>query len=250
MKHYELTKSNIDDHIEKVGVSVRPVIEQKLDKTHLFEFCNELIDKHSNLFESIVQSPTNFSITKKFVFPGKGEFTPSTFIIPKTGPVLILPRKISLFNEETDLGKSEDIVIDCFKIFRKHFPHKNICRVGQINEYIFTLGNQQGVQFLAERFTTVKNIPSNGEIRLRINRPDDDYNRIIDMQPVLKQEITPQPTDTPRIEAYGLRVTVDVNNRDMSRNLNDDDIRRIIQTSMEYNSIELYKFLNHLEGEE
>ena len=72
------------------------------------------------------------------------------------------------------------------------------------------------------------------------------------MQPVLKQEIIlqPKPTNTPRIEAYGLRVTVDVNNRDMSRDLNDDDIRRIIQTSIEYNSIALYKFLNHLEGEE
>lgn len=250
MKHYELTKSNIDDYIEKIGVSVRPVIEQKLDKTHLFQFCNDLIDSHPNLFESIVQSPTNFSITKKFVFPGKGEFTPSTFTIPKTGPILILPRKISLFNEETDLGKSEDIAIACFKIFRKHFPHKIICRVGQVNEYIFTLGNQQSVSFLAERFTTIKNIPSNGEIRLRLNRPHEDYNRIIDLQPVLKQELTPQPTNTTKIKAYGLRVAVDVNNRDMSRNLNEDDIRRIIQTSIQYNSIDLYKFLNHLEGEE
>ena len=60
--------NHIDDHMEKVGVDVRPVIECKMERTKLFEFGNRLVDQYPGLFESLVQSPNDFQIRKKFIF--------------------------------------------------------------------------------------------------------------------------------------------------------------------------------------
>ena len=86
---------------------------------------------------------------------------------------------------------------------------------------------------------------SDGEIRLRVNRPIDDYNRIIELQPVAKKKVGPQPYSREGdVVGYGLKVIVDFNNRDMSKSLETDDIRRIIQASVEFNEGLLYEFLN------
>ena len=243
MAQYLLTKSKIEDHIEKIGVDVRPVIEHKLEDPHLYQFYQDLVEKYPNLFESLLKSPADLQIRKKLVFPGKGEIDVSTMAITQRGPVFTIPRKISIFDEQTSLGDIIDIAIACIDIFRKNFPHKVICRVGHVNEYIFTLGSENSVSFISERFTRIT-VPSNGEINIRVNRPTDDHNRIIQIQPVVKKQMQ---TNTPGIEdvkAYGVKVSVDFNNRDMSQNLGNDDILAIIQTSTQYNERDLYAFLN------
>jgi len=249
MARYLLTKSKIEDHIEKIGVDVRPVIERKLEDSHLYQFYQDLVEKYPNLFESLLKSPADMQIRKKLVFPGKGEVDVSTLVITQRGPVFIIPRKLSLFDEQTSLEDIIDIAITCIDVFRRDFPHKVICRVGHLNEYIFTLGSEISGPFLAERFTRIK-IPPNGEINIRVNRPTDDYNRIIQLQPVVKKQIQPNISGTEDVKAYGLNVIVDFNNRDMSQDLNNDDIRAIIQASIQYNEDELYSFLNGISEEE
>jgi hypothetical protein len=243
MAQYLLTKSKIEDHIEKIGVDVRPVIEHKLEDPHLYQFYQDLVEKYPNLFESLLKSPADLQIRKKLVFPGKGEVDVSTLVITQRGPLFTIPRKISIFDEETSLGDIIDIAITCIDIFKKNFPHKAICRVGHVNEYIFTLGSESSVPFLAKRFTRIT-VPPNGEINIRVNRPTDDHNRIIQLQPVVKKQVQPNTTGIEDVKAYGLKVSVDFNNRDMSQNLSNDDIRAIIQASNQYNEEDLYAFLN------
>jgi hypothetical protein len=249
MAQYLLTKSKIEDHIEKIGVDVRPVIEHKLEDSHLYQFYQDLVEKYPNLFESLLKSPADLQIRKKLVFPGKGEVDVSTLVITQRGPVLTIPRKLSIFDEQTSLGDTIDIAITCIDIFRKNFPHKVICRVGHLNEYIFTLGSERSVQFISERFTRIT-VPPNGEINLRVNRPTDDHNRIIQLQPVVKKQIQPNIPGIEDVKAYGLKVIVDFNNREMTQNLSNDDIRAIIQTSIQYNEEDLYSFLNGTSEEE
>jgi hypothetical protein len=185
---------------------------------------------------------------KKFIFPGKGEVDIATLAVSERGPVFIFPRIISVLSEETDLGRSEDIISSCLRLFRKYFGHKSIIRVGQINEYIFNMGQVNSLNLLAERFTKI-NIPSNGELRIRINKPDDDYNKIIQMEPVQKRERSPNiPGAEHIIEEYGLKVRVDFNNRDMSEPLKEERIRAIIFASIQFNKHELYNFLNCVNG--
>jgi len=243
MENYKISISNIEDHIEKIGIDVRPVIELKMEKDHLYNFYTRLIEVYPNLFESLVQSPNDFQIKKKFIFPGKGELETATLAITQRGLVLIIPRKVVIFDEQTNIDETEKMVVEFLKIFRQSFPHKKICRVGQVNEYVFTLGQQRGVQFLAERFTKIK-MPPDGELKIRVNRPVDDYNRIIEMQPVQKIEQSLKTPGEQHLIAYGLKVIVDFNNRNMTEDLNIDSIRGIIQSSIEFNNKELYEFLN------
>jgi len=239
----KLTPENIEDHVEKIGVTVAPAIEHKMEKAHFLNLYSELSDKYPNLYESMVQSPNEFQIRKKFIFPAKGEIDGTTLAVPPVGPVFIFPRKVGMLEAETDIGDSEPIIIECIKIFRKHFPLKKLLRIGQINEYVFTLGTEQtGIDFISKRFTKIV-MPPDGEIKLRVNRPIDDYNRIIDLSPIIKTQVKP-PDQTSEIKAYGLKVKVDFNNRDMSVELDSDKTRSIIQASKIFNETTLYEFLN------
>lgn len=243
-----LTPGNIEDHVEKIGVTVAPAIEHKMEKAHFLNLYTELSDIYPNLYESMVQSPNTFQIRKKFIFPAKGEIDCITLVVPPVGPVFHFPRKIGLMEAEIDMGDSEPIIMNCIKIFKKHFPLKKLLRVGQIHEYVFTLGTEQtGTDFISQRFTKIT-MPPDGEIKLRVNRPTDDYNRIIELSQLIKAQSMP-PGQTSQIKAYGLKVKVDINNREMSNELDNDNIRSIIQASKSFNETVLYEFLNgNVEG--
>ncbi len=54
----------------------------------------------------------------------------------------------------------------------------------------------------------------------------------------------PNIPDAEDVKAYGLSVSVDFNNRDMTKSLDNDEMRAVIQDSIRYNERELYDFLN------
>jgi len=249
MPDFKFSVNRIDDHVEKIGVDVRPILEIKLEKTKLFDFANELIEKYPMLFESTVLSKNEFSMRKKFIFPGKGDLDVVTLGVTERGFVLILPRKVAALEEETNLGDTCEIVPDVLKLFRRYFPQKHIIRVGQVQEYVFDLGDVDGVKFLAKQFTKIK-MPANGELKIRVNRPTDDYNRAIEMQPVQKVKRMPEMPDRQQVLGHGLKVNVDFNNRDMSTNLQNNDIRSILYESIAFNKKGLYEFLNRETGGE
>jgi hypothetical protein len=240
---YKFSKSQIDDHVEKVGFDVRPVMEYKLDRVKLIEFGTELTDAYPTLYESIVQSPTDFHLRKKFIFPGKGEMDFVTLGVTQRGPIFMFPRISSVMDGETDIEDSGKITIDCVKIFQKHFPTKKIIRVGVVNEYIFNTGAIVSTKLISEGFTNLA-LPPDGEIRIRINMPNDDYNRIIEIQDAKKMEQIPDIPGGLQPKGYGVRVAVDYNNRDISKNLEESDIVTLFHYARQFNEDELYKFLN------
>lgn len=240
---FKFSQTKIDEHTEKVGIDIRPVIECKLDRVKLFDIGQKLVDKYPNLFESLVQSPTEFHIRKKFIFPGKGEADLLTLAITPRGVVFVFPRRSSVFEEEILQNNIQEISLDGLKIFRETFPGRIICRVGLVNEYIFNTGPVESSKLVCSRFTKIS-IPSNGEIILNINYPDDDHNRKIQIQPVHKLEKVPEIPGKEQVQSYGVKVIVDFNNRDMSQNLDDTRILGILHKAKLYNETELYNFLN------
>lgn len=245
---FKFSSSKIDDHIEKVGVDIRPVIECKLEQTKLFDFGRKLVDKYPNLFESLVQSPTDFHIKKKFIFPGKGEAELPTLGITQRGLAFIFPRKVSVFEEETELDSVRDIVLDCLKIFRSVFPEKKVFRVGLINEYVFNTGLLESTRLVSERFTKLV-VPPDGEIIIVINRPNDDYNKRIQLEAVRRIETIPEMPSRTQTKNYGVKVIIDFNNRDMSQDMNDGNILAVLHEAQQYNDKDLYEFLNGSGGE-
>jgi hypothetical protein len=240
---FKFTKTRIDEYTIKVGVDIRPVIECKLDRVKLFDVGQKLVDKYPNLFESLVQSPTEFLIRKKFIFPGKGEADLPTLAITPRGVVFIYPKILSAFEEEIESNNIDYVTLYGLKIFRGSFPGKIICRVGLVNEYIFNTGHTDSIKLICSRFTKI-NVPHNGEIFLSINRPDDDYNRKIQLKAVQKIEKNQDIPSVDQVQSYGVQVIVDFNNRDMSKDLDDDRILGILHKARQYNDKELYEFLN------
>jgi len=173
----------------------------------------------------------------------KGEGDLLTLAITPRGGVFVFPRKSSVFEEDILLNNIQDISLDGLKIFRETFAGKMVCRVGLVDEYVFDTGQVESAKLVCSRFTKVA-IPSNGEIILSINCPDDDYNRKIQLQPVQKLERVPEMSETRQIRSYGVKVVVDFNNRDMNQNLDDDKILGILHRARQYNQTELYDFLN------
>lgn len=244
---FKFSHTNIDDQTQKVGIDIRPVIEPKLDRVKLFDIGKELVDKYPNLYESLVQSPTDFHIRKKFIFPGKGEVDLVTLAITQRGAVFVFPRKISIFDDETDLDRVEDIIPECVKIFRHIFPERKLLRVGLINEYIFNTGSLNSVKLIGDLFTKLS-VPQDGEITLSINLPTDDYNRKIELRAVIKLEPVPEIQNRQQAKDYGVRVAVDFNNRDMNQNLDNSRILSILHDAKQFNKNELYAFLNGPRG--
>ncbi|MCK4276696.1 MAG: hypothetical protein KAX78_09285, partial [Phycisphaerae bacterium] len=181
MTAFMFRKSHIEDHVEKIGVDVRPVLEVRADRTKLSDYGMWLTDQWPALYENIVQGPSNFHITRSFVFPGKGEVTYITLTLTNRGIVFIFPRRFSQFGEEPELPDAKDVTLDALEQFRTRWPHCKLIRVGKINEYIFDCEADQSMKILSERFTKIR-VPPNGELRIRINRPTDDFNRIIEME--------------------------------------------------------------------
>lgn len=246
---FKFSQSKIDEHTEKVGVDIRPVIECKLDRVKLFDIGQKLVDKYPNLFESLVQSPTDFHIKKKFIFPGKGEADLLTLAITPRGVVFIFPRRSSVFEEDIIQNDMQDVTLDGLKIFRETFPGRIICRVGLVNEYIFNTGPVDSIELVCTRFTRLA-VPPNGEILMKVNRPDDDHNRKIELEPVRKIESVPEMPGRQQVQSYGVKVVVDFNNRDMNQNLDDNEILGILHKARQYNEKELYDFLNGSDGGE
>jgi len=246
---FEFSHTKIDDHVEKVGVDIRPAIEIKLDREKLYQFGLELIDAYPQLFESLVQSPMDYRVTKKFIFPGKGEAEiPTLSFIPR-GLVFTFPRRLAIFGEELELEDVDDVVVDCLKKFRRKFQDRRIFRVGLVNEYVFFTGALTGAKIICERFTRLAP-PVSEEVLLRINLATDDFNRTVEIEAVRKLERIAEIPGHTQPTGYGVKVKVDVNNRDMGKDLDYNSVMGILQEARMYNKRDLYAFLNGTVGGE
>jgi hypothetical protein len=243
MSKYEFKMTAIDNHIEKVGLDVRPTVEVRTDRVKLFDYANWLVEKWPAIFENIVQGPAHFMITKRFVFPGKGEMECPTLMLTERGPVYVFPRKLSaLGGEETALPPaSGDVVLTAMKRFKETWPQCKQIRLGKVNEYIFDCSVESAIDILAGRFMRMK-IPDTGELMLQINRPTDDFNRIVHLETIAKQRI--EPDGKVEVVGSGIVVNVDFNNRDMSQELTDERKLYILHEADKFCEEDLMDFLN------
>ena len=243
MEQFQFSVAKIDDHVVKVGVDFRPAFEPKLDFSKLNMIGQELRDEYPQLFESLVQSTSEFRIMKKFFFAGTTEVEVATLLTTPRGIIFNFPKRIAAIGEEIEYSHIDDTVVQCLARIKAGFPQKRIIRVGLVNEYIFDTADVDACRILCDRFIKLPS-PPGGQVKLRINNRTDEYNRIIEMMPVQKLQRLPEMPGKAQSVGYGLKVKVDFNNIDTSNNLEQADIYRIIHEGQTYNEKELYDFLN------
>ncbi len=89
---YKFSPNRIDDHQEKLGFDVRPIIEVRMERQRLWDFGQFLVDTFPQLFESLVTGASEFQVRKKLIFPGKAAADAQTLALTVRGPVFIFPR--------------------------------------------------------------------------------------------------------------------------------------------------------------
>lgn len=247
MENYQFLHTRIEHDVTQIGIDVRPVIQVRSDRTKLDQYAAWLSERWSAYYESTVIGPTDFRLTKRFVFPGEGEIEYPTFVLTNRGPTFVFPRLIAPFDQEVELpdGLSVNgIVGEALAEFRRKWPQCKHIRCGKIVEYIFDCGGYVALEVLRERFTKWSSLPETGELCIRVNLPTEDHNRIVQIEAVQKMRVT--GTDVVQDEELGtgIKVQVDVNNRDTSKDLGVSEQQVVLDTADRFLANELLPILN------
>jgi len=244
---FEFAEPVVDEHIEKIGLDVRPTIEIGMEKTRIYDLYRDVNEKYPDFFDTLQMSPSQFEIKKKFVVPGRGEAELATFAMTKRGFCVTIPRRIAALDSELDVPLTDETdkrIAEVLKIFLKHFPTRKVLRVGKVHDYVFDCGQTDSTLLVAQKFTK---ITAPKEIFVRFNLRTEKYNRVFQIEPVLKQGRTEQ--GTPEIRGFGIRVSIDFNNCNMSEALDIDQIRVILHSANDFHGQEAFELLNNMGGE-
>jgi len=239
-------KQHVEDDLEALGLDVRPALDVRAEGEKLFNYASYLRDTWPRVYENIVQGPGKFVVTKQFVFPGKGEIETQTFTITPRGPVFMFPRMFGMFQEETDLPACGDVVLDAMEEFRKVWPVCKHIRLGVIRTYVLDCREEDPLEMIAGRFMRLE-APKEGDLRIRINRREGGYNRIIELEVVEKYGM--EPPGVPRHITDKLKVKADFNNDDMSADLGREELAQILVKGRSFCETDVFRFLNREEDE-
>lgn len=247
MTAFKFSDARAEDHVEKIGFDVRPVIEIRMERQRLFTFGESLIDKYPQLFESQTIGATEFQVRKKLVFPGKGQVEFTTLVLTVRGPVFVIPRRIAAIEEETDFGDANEIVRECLRGFMKCFPDRRVIRAGKVNEFIFGCDDIAGNSIICEHFLSTKPDSGCSNVDLRLNFPTEEHNRSIRLFSVQGERQHAMPEGVTKTLVNGVGVHVDFNNRDVSKPLEIEEISSTLRKSDEFIKNGLYPLLNREE---
>lgn len=234
---FRFTPARIDEHIVSVGVDVRPVIDVRAERQKLADFGRWLTDEWPSLYENVVQGPNAFFVTKKFVFPGKGEADLQTLVLTNRGPVFLFPYKVGILaGEDIELPERQDVVMKALEQLKQKWPQCKQVRLGVVRDFCYDCSPESPIDIVRGRFTRLNAAFST--LTLGFNLPSDDFNRTVRVQtgqmPVLG-ESEARPV---------IGVQVDFNNSQMDADLTKETKLRILHDADEFCEKDLISFLN------
>jgi len=241
MKPYEFSKPKIVHWVERIGADIRPQIDINLDQEACNRFSKWARETYPPLFDRMVLGHQRFEMLKTLEYPGKPSVDLTTFAMTPRGPVFMVPRQISQFDLEPDLPAIDEVFVKSMKRLRVEFPGRRVLRAGKVNEYIFDCDQKPSVELVSRMFSRI-NVPDDGELFIRVNLRDAEYNRILTLEPVIGQRQA-QPGAPVETVGFGVKITVDLNNRE-TKDLEEHDWKRILDAADEYNQEGMYRFLN------
>lgn len=234
MPRFEFTLMSLEQHVETIGVDVRPPIDIGGERLEIQDFYNRVSDVFPRLFESLVQSPQEFRIQKAIPIPGKGRIEITTFTITPRGPVFTFPRILPGFDEDFVWMKDLNAdVIKCLGLLRERLPTLKFVRIGKIRELVFGVQGVNSDDLLRQRFT--KNMPPDStQMTVAWNEADARYNRKILINAVREHSLVVQNAGgvgTGRLDPtgeFGIKVVLDINNRRLAKHLEPDELQIIL----------------------
>lgn len=252
MERYLFREELITQHITKYGVDIRPVIHAKNELPKLQQYGNWLIDEYPNAFESQYSGPNEFHINKKFQLAGNGATVEMpTFMLSNRGVIYVFPEKIFINQSyDIDFPDRRDIMFrKALGTLNEIIPLRKTHRVGVIHEIIFDTGATDSLEILFDALR--KDTWTIGLVHttIKLKYIEDGKNRLIELSPVHTSMVQKPglPADITQSQSYGIQVRIDINNVDMSKQMDEDEIAGILMAAEAYVPQRLIDFLN---GEE
>ena len=246
MENFIFNKNDVSQHIVKYGVDIRPPIQPKQEREKLQDYCNWLIERSPQAFETLLSGPDRTIVQKTFFTSSGKRVELPTFAMTRRGPLYTFPVRLLVENvEEFDIPARNKIFRSALDKFRETFVGK-IVRVGVVHEIIFDCGNINPVNIIAS--TISKEVWREGlrNIRIHLENPGNGYNINIDLAPAYAQQVVQGATGAKRKNiSFGISVRLDINNQKMTEELDKDMVAAILAFAEDYVPDKLVKFLNN-----
>ena len=231
MASLHLSLEDLDIHVVKIGLDIYPQVVIGEERTRLHLFADRARDELPHLYDKVVESNTEFTISGTFREKDHAA-SPSavvpTFAMTNRGPCFVFPLRLPVIGAT---GLEEELLLEFDKVRKLFFsslPGRDCLRIGLLRELAFRTGSTPCIELLASRelFGEAKLI--GGQKLLAYQ--DDKCNIRISIEPSQVARETTLPVGTKVIESvgYGLQVTLDVNNHDLHA-LTDVEIDEILE---------------------
>lgn len=246
MDTFIFNEYDISQHVVKYGVDVRPPLTGD-DREKLQVYCNWLVDQYPQAFETLLSGHDRTIVQKTFVAGNGKRIELPTFAITNRGFCCTFPVRLFVESiEDFDIPQKAQIFRQTLEKFRQMFGGRKMVRVGVINEIIFDCGSINSVQVIASTINRDLWRERIRNITIHLENPDDKYNINIDLAPAYAQQVVQSPAGTmEKNMGFGVSVKLDINNRDMTKDLDMESIAGILAFAEDYVPDKLVKFLNN-----
>lgn len=231
MESPSFSVGDVQQHIVQYGIDVYPQVEIRNERTRLNIFFEEASKRWPKLFGGLTVSDTEFRIAKKFSAQSgeQGRSTQTdTFTMTTRGPVFTFPLLLPEPVKETGLELDYPTLFESVrKLFFSAIAERQIMRIGLIRDVIFGTGNTPCNGILTQQAGLAQATLAGGK-SLFLYR-DSLCNVRVELEPVEAHKTTQLAVGASVKEAagYGLRVRMDVNNREI-RPLQAADIQQVL----------------------
>ncbi len=241
---YEFTTNRISQHIIKYGLDLRPPLTLQTHRQPLQDYCNWLIERFGGLYETLLSGPNQLNLQKTFPLPNGKNMQFPTFVLSPRGPVFGFPQRVFVDQvHNLQLDDSTAVVQEALAELKSRFLEQKLARFGVVNELVFDTAEINSTDLVAANLNKELWRSSVRNLNLHLEMPAGDKNLILQIKPTFVQKAGParQPVSGP----YGIIVVVDINNRQISKDLGSDQIQDIMDYARRYVPEELIKFLNN-----
>jgi len=246
MENFIFNKNDVSQHIVRYGVDIRPPIQPRQEREKLQDYCNWLIERFPQAFETLLSGPDRTIVQKTFFTTGDKRVELPTFAMTKRGPLFTFPVRLLVENvEDFDIAAKNKIFRAALDKFSQTFVAK-IVRVGVVHEIIFDCGNINPVDIIASTIRKQQWTEGLRNIRIHLENPGYGYNINIDIAPAYAQQVVQGTTGAKRKNiGFGISVRIDINNQKMTEELDKDMIAAILAFAEDYVPDKLVSFLNN-----
>ena len=245
MAEYIFNDNDISQHMVKYGADVRPVITPKQDRVRMQNYCNWLVENLPEHFETIISGADRMEVRKVYAVDNN-RIEMASFAMTARGPLFTFPKQLfGDVDRETKLVDIRDVFDKAMTQFKREFSGHNVLRVGCVNEIVFDCGNINPVEVIASEVVKERWHKGLNNIKIHLENPTEGFNVNVDIMPAYAQQVREEAAGKRTGVRFGISVNIDVNNRQVDRDLEAEEITAILNYSDDYLANGLVKFLNN-----